>query len=120
MSNPYAYVELHTENPQVSKDFYRSLFDWKLSDQKMPDGKTYTMVEPGAGFPGGITEANGVKPQWVVYVQVDDIRSSTDKARKLGAKVLRDCVEIPEGTFSVLLDPAGSHLGLWQPKEKKP
>jgi hypothetical protein len=56
-------------------------------------------------------------PQWVPYVLVDDIAATTEKAKSLGAKVLADVTEIQGmGSFSMLVDPTGASLALWQPK----
>jgi predicted enzyme related to lactoylglutathione lyase len=54
---------------------------------------------------------------WLAYVSVADVRASTEKARELGATILRDVTEIPGmGAFSILKDPAGAMLALWQAK----
>ena len=47
---------------------------------------------------------------------VDDIVAATEKARSLGAVVMRDVTEIPgAGWLSVIVDPTGARLGLWKP-----
>jgi predicted enzyme related to lactoylglutathione lyase len=52
---------------------------------------------------------------WLAYVLVDDIRTATGKAKALGATILRDVTEVPGmGWFSIISDPTGAHLGLWQ------
>jgi predicted enzyme related to lactoylglutathione lyase len=46
---------------------------------------------------------------------VDDVRAATDKARSLGGTVIRDVTEIPGmGSFTIIQDPTGGTLGLWQ------
>jgi len=55
---------------------------------------------------------------WLTYVSVDDCAKTTRKARELGAQVVRDCVEIPDGIFSVLRDPAGAAVGVFQPRKR--
>jgi uncharacterized protein len=48
---------------------------------------------------------------------VDDVATSTEKARSLGATIVVEATEIPEiGWFSVMIDPTRSALALWQPK----
>ena len=38
--------------------------------------------------------------------------------KKLGAKVIKDVAEVPEmGWLSIISDPTGAKLGLWQTKE---
>ncbi len=92
-----------------------------LSDAhiKTPMG-AYTELEPGEGFPGGLTGTQpGTPSHWVAYVRVDEVKAATQKARELGAQVLADSHEVPEaGWFSLLVDPAGARVGLWQPKAK--
>jgi hypothetical protein len=48
---------------------------------------------------------------------VDDIVAATAKAKSLGASVIRDVMEVMEaGSLSIIMDPTGAVLGLWQPK----
>lgn len=115
MANGFAHIELNTGDLKVAKKFYRSLFDWKLSD--MP-GMDYTMIDVGKGGVGGGMQ---VKPmaeaptQWVPYVQVDDVKKILAKAAKGGANVVLDYTEIGEmGAIGVFVDPAGATLGVWQ------
>jgi predicted enzyme related to lactoylglutathione lyase len=115
--NPFCHVELNTTDVKKSKDFYSKLFDWKLED--MPGGD-YTMIRVGDGTGGGMMKnpIPGAPSLWLAYVLVDDIQSSTKKAKSLGANVMKDVTEIPEfGWFSVLADPTGAHFALWKPKK---
>ena len=118
MGNPFVHVELHTQDPEKAKKFYRQLFDWKL--QEVPE-MDYTVIEVGEkGHGGGIMKSptDDAVPQWVPYVLVDDVAASTGKARSLGATVLRDPTEIPGvGWFSMLVDPTGAAFAMFKPKE---
>ena len=41
------------------------------------------------------------------------------KAKSLGAIIVKDVTEVPNtGSFSVIIDPTGAAIGLWQPKAK--
>ena len=117
MPNPFVHVELSSANLDDSKRFYSSLFDWKLEDVPMGGGMTYTMIKVGEGTGGGMMKhpMPGQPSVWVPYMQVADIRASTQKARSLGAHILRDVEEIPGGgTFSVIQDSTGAVFGLFQ------
>jgi predicted enzyme related to lactoylglutathione lyase len=47
------------------------------------------------------------------------VTAATAKAKSLGATVMKDVTEVPNaGSFSVILDPTGAAIGLWQPKAK--
>lgn len=121
MANPFVHVELTTSDPDKAKTFYGTLFDWKLEDIEMGPGCTYTMINVGEGTGGGLmqTPAPGVPTAWLPYVLVSDVIASTAKAKSLGATVMKDVTEVPNGgSFSIILDPTGAAIGLWQPKAK--
>jgi predicted enzyme related to lactoylglutathione lyase len=115
MSNPFSYAELHTQDPTAAKTFYRQLFDWKMADHPNAQG-TYTEIDPGEGFPAGLLQAAGkaAGSHWLPYVRVTDIVASTTRAKSLGASPVQEVVEIPEGRFSVLIDPTGAPFGLFE------
>jgi predicted enzyme related to lactoylglutathione lyase len=117
MPNPFVHVELNTSNLDHAKAFYARLFAWELEDMPMPQG-TYTMIKVGDGTGGGMMThpMPGAPSFWLPYVLVDDIQASTQKARSLGASVIRDVMEVPEmGWLSIIQDPTGAVLGMWKP-----
>jgi len=119
MANPFVHVELHTNDLAKAKSFYSKLFGWKLKDMPMPGGDSYTMIEVGEGTGGGMMTAQppGSPPRWQAYVGVDDVAASTRKAKELGAKVMMDKTEVGDfGFMSVIVDPTGAVIALWQPK----
>ena len=120
MANPFVHVELMTTDVGKAKSFYGKLFDWQLEDMDMGD-MTYTMIKVGEGTGGGLMKnpIPGSPPMWVAYVEVGDVKAATDKARSLGAKVMKEVQEVPgAGRFSIITDPNGAMLGLWEPKKK--
>jgi uncharacterized protein len=121
MANPFVHVELGSTDIDKAKSFYRSLFDWELKDVDTGGGMTYTLIGVGEGTGGGMMKQMmpGAPSAWLAYVGVDDIRAATDKAKSLGATVMRDVMEVmDEGWLSIIRDPTGAALGLWQPKNK--
>ncbi len=79
------------------------------------------MIKVGEGTGGGIMKnpMPGAPSMWIPYVLVDDVVKATAKAKSLGAKVYRDVSEIPGmGSFSIIADPTGAIMGLWQTKQK--
>ena len=119
MANPFVHVELNTTDVDKAKTFYSQLFDWKLEDMKMGPSDTYTMIDVGDGTGGGLLKnpMPGVPSFWLAYVLVDDIGAATKKAASLGAKIVKDSIEVPDmGWLSIIEDPTGAALGLWQTK----
>jgi predicted enzyme related to lactoylglutathione lyase len=118
MGNPFVHIELMSTDTDKAKAFYGKLFDWELEDMPMPAG-AYTMIKVGFGTGGGIMHnpIPDAPSSWVPYVAVDDVQAATEKAKELGAKLMKEITEIPNrGSFSIISDPTGSMLGLWQSK----
>ena len=119
MGNPFVHVELMTTDVGKAKSFYGKLFNWKLEDMPIGD-MTYTMIRVGEGTGGGLMKnpMPGAPSSWLAYVLVDDLKAATDKARSLGATVMKDVTEVEgAGSFSLITDPTGAMLGLWEPKK---
>lgn len=121
MANPFTHVELSTTDLEKAKSFYTQLFSWKLEDVPVGGDNTYTMINVGEGTGGGMMKSPvpGMPSAWLAYVLVDDIHASTEKARSLGAHVMKDVMEVMNaGWLSIITDPTGAALGLWQPKAR--
>jgi predicted enzyme related to lactoylglutathione lyase len=122
MANAFVHVELQTKDVAKAKTFYSKLFDWKLEDMPMPGGGgSYTMINVGEGTGGGMfnNPDPNVPPFWLAYVHVDDVAAATRRAKDLGATVTQDVMQVGDfGKMSVLRDPTGAHIALWQPLGK--
>jgi predicted enzyme related to lactoylglutathione lyase len=121
MGNPFVHAELATTDVVKAKAFYRSLFDWQLNDVDMGGGMVNTMIGVGEGTGGGMMKhpMPGAPSMWMPYVGVADVRAATDKAKSLGASVIRDVTPVMDaGSLSIITDPTGAMIGLWQPKTK--
>ena len=84
----------------------------------MPAG-AYTMIKVGSGTGGGLmpNPIPNAPSSCIPYVGLNDVKAAAEKAKTLAAKVMREITEIPNmGSFSIITDPAGFMLGLWQSK----
>ena len=121
MGNPFVHIELATTDVAKAKSFYGKLFDWKLEDVDMGGGQTYTMIGVGDGTGGGMLKhpMPGAPSAWFAYVLVDDVAAATEKAKSLGATIIKDVTDVKDyGSFSIFIDPTGAALALWQAKSK--
>jgi len=121
MGNPFVHVELNTNNVARAKKFYRGLFDWKLDDIESSAAGACTLIGVGKGTGGGLMKnpIPGCPSFWLSYVLVTDIRVATRKAKRLGATVMKDVTEVTGmGWLSIIEDPTGAALGLWQPSKR--
>ena len=122
MGNPFVHIELNSTDQARAKDFYGQLFDWEMKDMPLPGsspdaGEVYTTIAVGGGTGGGIMRQMmpNAPSFWLPYALVKDIYAATSKAASLGAVVMKDVSEVPGmGFLSIIKDPTGALLGLWQ------
>jgi predicted enzyme related to lactoylglutathione lyase len=115
MARRVVHIELHTGDLAGARAFYERLLGGRFEAVGPPD-RPYLTMDLGGGVGGGIVECGVRPPTWLPYVGVQDIRTATALAADLGAAVLLDPREGPAGWRSVVADPAGGEIGLWQPK----
>jgi predicted enzyme related to lactoylglutathione lyase len=120
MGSPFVHVELMSTDVGAAKSFYGKLFDWKLEDVPLGDDGTYTMINVGEGTGGGLMKnpMPNAESSWVPYVLVDDVKKAADKAKSLGATIMKEKTEVTGmGSFVIIDDPTGAMLGLWETKK---
>lgn len=111
MPAPFMFFDLRTTDADASRAFYGELFGWTSIGDPVP------MFTDGGAPWGGLTQLapdDSRTPQWVPYVRVGDLTAATERARSLGATILRERVEIPQGAMGVIVDPVGATFVLWE------
>jgi hypothetical protein len=112
-------MELTTPDLAKAKDFYGQLCGWTFNDMDMGQMGTYSVFRPDDGPGGGMYTMPGAPTAWLPYIGVENLKESTDKAESLGAKVSMRDQEVPgHGRFSILTDPTGAQVALWQAAKK--
>ncbi|MFN0253874.1 MAG: VOC family protein [Kofleriaceae bacterium] len=123
MGNPFVHAELSVDDVAAAKKFYKTLFDWKLSDLG-PDMGNYVMVDVGSKTSGGGITAKMSPSQpsgWLSYVEVASVKTTIAKAQKAGAQIVVPYQEVGGmGAFGVFIDPQGAALGVWEKAKPSP
>jgi predicted enzyme related to lactoylglutathione lyase len=118
MPNPFAHLELTTDDLKAAQAFYTKVFGWKLNE--MP-GMNYTMIDVGGSGVGGGMQGKPMPEAptgWMPYVQVESVKASVDKAIKAGATATLPYQEIGEmGAIGIFSDPTGCSIGVWEAKQ---
>ena len=114
-------ADLTVDNAIAIKDFYASVIGWDIEEFKMSDKDgaytDFVTKDSGGNWVGGVCHKRGVNadqpPQWIVYINVEDIQQSMDKCEALGGTVLK----VSAGKngviqFAILSDPGGTVIGI--------
>jgi predicted enzyme related to lactoylglutathione lyase len=117
-ATPLVHLELHTGDLAKARALYTELCGWPAERIEAPSG-SYLALGLGGGVDGGIVECETSRPLWLPYVRVPGIAIATDRARRLGAKVLLEPREGPGGWRSVVATPAGGEIAFWQGKRRR-
>ena len=121
------HFEIPVDDAARAKEFYRSAFDWELTDMDMGGGNMYTTVtttpvdeqtrepvEPG-GINGGLMRRTPDTPATVVTIGLDVIDEALKKIEAGGGSVVQPRTEIPDmGAFAYFKDTEGNVVGLWE------
>jgi len=114
------WVDLATADQAAAKAFYGALFGWDVSDRKVREGQFAVFGERGDHFASlyQLTRkqiADGIPSHWTPYVAVPDLQTATEKAVGLGGQVVVPPLDIADfARISLIADPTGALLGLWQ------
>ena len=90
----FCWIELGTTDQTAAKAFYSSLFGWSPQDSPIGPNEVYTPFKlEGRDAAAGYTLrqdqlANGVPPNWMIYIAVDSADQAAAKTKQLGGTVI--------------------------------
>ena len=108
----WIWFDLFTTNVRSASTFYAAVAGLKSAD--FPgDGSTKRRVLGSGGKPkAGLISIAGeaVRPAWVPYIAVRDLKASIKRAESLGGKLIAF-----DNDAAIILDPVGAAIGLHSP-----
>ncbi len=112
------WADLMTPDPTRVKDFYSSLFGWKLIVGEK-DASGYLHIKNGEKFIGGIPPRAHldphVPPHWLPYFLVSDCDAAVAKAQQIGANLHLAPTSMEDvGRWAVVADPQGAVFAVFQ------
>lgn len=110
MGNPICHFEIGCRDLARSSEFYSKLFDWQINQQQSAG-----WIRTGEDIGGHLKQLRDDQRNYVaVYIAVDDVQASLDKAVALGGKALLPVTNILSGQCSWIADPDGNVIGLFK------
>jgi predicted enzyme related to lactoylglutathione lyase len=104
----FVWIDLITQDPAASQDFYRTLFGWTYETQ---DG--YTRISHMGRPIAGMVEARNVEDgsEWLGSLSVTDVDEAVAIAIANGAIIERQPIDVPQrGRMALISDPEGALL----------
>jgi hypothetical protein len=119
-----SWVDIQTSDTAGAKAFYGALFGWEYDDRPAghdADGNpaTYSLARKNGKEVAAIAPLPmaGVPPHWNTYVTVADVDKSAAQVPDAGGTVMMPPFDVMEaGRMSVIADPTGALVCLWQGK----
>jgi uncharacterized protein len=116
MGRPVMRWQILAKDPDKASEFYTNLFDWKMNAD---NALGYRVIDTGSerGIQGGIWPSPPEGHSFVqLYIEVDDVSVSVEKARGLGASVIMPAQKLPDGDeMAIVLDPEGIPFAVFKP-----
>jgi len=117
-----SWVDLQTSDPAGAKSFYRALFGWEYDDRPAghdADGNEaiYSMATKNGKHVAAVAPLPmaGVPSHWNTYVTVRDVDATAAQVAGAGGSVMMEPFDVMDaGRMSVIADPTGAMLCLWQ------
>ncbi len=116
------WIDLATTDVSGAESFYGGILGWEAD--RIPTGDTfYSMQRVRELDVAGIFEqqddqkASGMPPAWNTYIAVDDVEAATARVKPAGGMVIMEPFDVMDvGRMSVIGDPTGAVVSLWQSK----
>ncbi len=112
------WLDLFTPDPEAAATFYATIAGWKATAPSEEFGGYQMFLHNGAPVAGMMKNdgSQGMPPAWTVYLETADAEATAAKASEHGGTVLTPPMQVGDlGKMMFLIDPAGAHVGAWQP-----
>jgi predicted enzyme related to lactoylglutathione lyase len=117
----FGWADCTSTDASKAKPFYEGLMGWRSNDLPIGGGMVYTMFEQDGHSVTAISQmdpaqqAQGMPSHWNTYINVDDVDAVTGRVAQAGGTVLVEPMDVLDsGRMSVVQDPTGAAVGLWQ------
>ncbi len=116
MHGDMVYFELGIDAVEETLRFYRTLFDWRITESHLNDTRYFLIETPGKKIGGGFDAKLKPKAATVMlYIACDDIEKILSQiATFKGAAIIKGKTLISDayGKYAIIKDPSGNLVGL--------
>jgi predicted enzyme related to lactoylglutathione lyase len=110
------YFEIPADDVEKAKSFYEDLFGWKI--QQSPD-PNYWIISTGheekpEDVSGGMQKRQMPGQQITIMIGVEDVDATLEKAKGLGAEIIKPKTEWGMVHFAVIKDTQDNVFGIFE------
>ena len=114
------WFEIPADNPERAKNFYGSLFGWKI--ELFPGMTDYWHIDTGGSDEtpdGGLMTRKHPNQPVTNYIAVSSVDESAAKVEKLGGTICKPKTAVPQmGFFAICRDTEDNEFALWEKNER--
>src|ERR1700712_2772293 len=112
MPHPVIHAEIRSQDPDATREFFASLFAWKVASEGGVPG--YTFIDTGTenGPAVAISPRQSSEDEALFFVAVEDVAETLKRAEELGGTIVQPVQEVPGVSFGVLADALGNRVGV--------
>jgi hypothetical protein len=114
--------ELVVPEPDEAVRFYTEVFGWTTRRRELPGIGDYRILQREGKDAAGVRRPPEGAPcpaGWMIYIRVEDVDRTAERAVELGGRVMSPAQEIDGvGRSAVLTDPSGGVYAVLRPKSR--
>lgn len=113
-TNEWMWIELWTTDTDRAFTFYEQLVGYERRELGEVEGAPYQLMRRDGRYRAGMVRLpwQGVEPNWLPYVQVDDPRAVAQRVDALGGRVALSPDGVSHRGAAVIVDPGGAAFGI--------
>ena len=120
----FSFADVMTTDVDGARSFYSEFFGWSAQTTRAGTAEEYTLFSmDGAPVAGTFVQPpeqrdQRVPPNWVSYINVDDVDETSRLAREAGGSVVVEPSDVADaGRMSAILDTHGAGFCIWEPRK---
>ena len=112
------WMDLTVPNADEVRDFYAAVAGWQHSPIEMGGYSDYSMLAADGECVAGVCHARGINadipPQWLIYINVENLDRSVAECSRLGGSVIAPPRKMGGSRVCIIRDPAGAVCALYE------
>ena len=114
--NEWVWVDLWSDDVEKAAKFYRAVVGYETVPLTQEGPRTGVHLVAGGYARAGIMQkqSKATSSTWLPYIRVADAKTSAEKARQAGGKVLVAPMDLNRAVVAIVADPTGAPVGIVQ------